>query len=129
SPFAQAWLQRRARGIEMTVINIRDVRALPVPLPPRSVQQEIVTRVNVLFETAKSFSSRLAEATEAVDALEREVMQLAFAGRLVPQSPDDKPAPIFQHADITAQKPKGPAKVQRRAPRMRTVQPRVTIGE
>jgi type I restriction enzyme S subunit len=129
SPFARTWLQRRARGIDMPVINIRDVRALPIPLPPVEVQEEIVTRVDGLFETARSFSRRLSVALSAVDALERKVVQLALAGRLVPQSAEDKPAPIFWHDDIVPRRAKAPRKAHRKVGTMRGTQPRITIAE
>lgn len=58
---AQNWMQANMRGIDMPGLNLRELRQLPVPVPPMSAQRVIVdhldgivSKVNDLY---RSFSS------------------------------------------------------------------------
>ena len=55
-------------------------------------QQEIVRRVESLFALADQLESRLAQARGQVDKLTPSLLARAFAGKLVPQDPNDEPA-------------------------------------
>jgi type I restriction enzyme S subunit len=73
-------------------LNIRDIRAFPVPSPPLPEQQEIVRRVEALFAFADRIEARLATAQATVARLTPSTLAKAFRGELVPQDPDDEPA-------------------------------------
>ena len=81
-----------AKGVAYTGINIADLKLLPVPLPPLPEQQEIVRRVESLFALADQLEARLAKAQAQVDKLTPSLLARAFAGKLVPQDPNDEPA-------------------------------------
>lgn len=76
----------------MRGVNIGDVRALQLPLPPLAEQQEIVRRVEQLFTLADQLEARYAKAKGHVDKLTQSILAKAFRGELVPQDPNDEPA-------------------------------------
>ena len=73
-------------------LNVENVRRFRVPLPPLAEQQEIVRRVAGLFALADQLEQRLAQARKQVDKLMPSLLARAFAGKLVPQDPNDEPA-------------------------------------
>lgn len=58
------------------------LNALPVPVPPRAEQVEIVRRVESLFALADSIESRLADATAQVERTTQAILAKAFRGEL-----------------------------------------------
>jgi type I restriction enzyme S subunit len=68
---------------------------LPFPLPPLHEQREIVRRVEGLFALADQLELRLAKARAQVDKLTPSLLARAFAGKLVPQDPNDEPASVL----------------------------------
>ncbi len=88
----QKRMQKAVKGVAVRGINIGDVRALQMPVPPLPEQQEIVRRVEGLFALADQLEMRLAKARGQVDALTPSLLARAFAGQLVPQDPNDEPA-------------------------------------
>jgi type I restriction enzyme S subunit len=58
-------------------------------------QQEIVRRVEGLFALADQLEERLAKARGQVDQLTPSLLARAFAGKLVPQDPNDEPASVL----------------------------------
>jgi type I restriction enzyme S subunit len=63
-----------------------------IALPPCPEQKEIVRRVESLFALADQIEARLTAAHRQVDALTPSILARAFAGKLVPQDPNDEPA-------------------------------------
>jgi type I restriction enzyme, S subunit len=57
---------------------------MPVPLPPRAEQHEIVRRVDALFKLADAIDARVAAATARADKNIQAVLAKAFRGELVP---------------------------------------------
>jgi type I restriction enzyme S subunit len=86
-------------------INSEEVRALQFSLPLLPEQQEIVRRVESLFALADQLEARLAKAQAQVDKLTPSLLARAFAGKLVPQDPNDEPAEKLL-ARIKATQPK-----------------------
>jgi type I restriction enzyme S subunit len=84
SPEVQERLGRAARGVAVRGVNIGDVRALQVALPPLPEQQEIARRVDRLFQLADAIGKRVDVATARVAKLTRAVLAKAFRGELVP---------------------------------------------
>lgn len=58
------------------------LNSLPVPVPPKDEQAEIVRRVESLFALADSIESRLAEATAQVERTTQAILAKAFRGEL-----------------------------------------------
>ena len=65
-------------------ISLDNIRKQVVPVPPLSEQQEIVRRVEKLFEFADQIEARLRQAQSHVDRLTQSILRKAFRGELVP---------------------------------------------
>ena len=65
-------------------LNVGDVRAFRVPVPPLAEQQEIVRRVDKLFALVDVIEARLTDARRMADQLTQAVLAKAFRGELVP---------------------------------------------
>jgi type I restriction enzyme, S subunit len=68
------------------------LNALPIAMPPKLEQAEIIRRVQTLFAFADGLETRLATARTATDRLTPALLAKAFRGELVPQDPNDEPA-------------------------------------
>ena len=73
-------------------INSEELLGLPLLLPSKPEQAEIVRRVETLFAFADRLEARLAQAQTAVDRMTPSLLAKAFRGELVPQDPADEPA-------------------------------------
>lgn len=92
SPDAMRRMGNAIRGVAVRGINIGDVRALQVPIPPVEEQAELVRRVDTLFAFADRLEARLRTAQFATERLTPSVLAKAFRGELLPQDPNDEPA-------------------------------------
>ena len=81
---SQNWLAQRAKGVAYTGINIQDLKLLPLPIPPRNEQDEIVRRVRDLFCIADTIQGRVQSATQRSGLVEQAILTRAFRGELVP---------------------------------------------
>jgi type I restriction enzyme S subunit len=88
----QQLLAGKTRGVAQKGINLADVRRLPIALPSRTAQREIVDRVEQLFTYADQLEAKVAAAKQRIDALTQSLLAKAFRGELVPQDPTDEPA-------------------------------------
>ncbi len=79
-------------GTTRAGFNTNLLAMLDVPLPPLPEQHRIVSeverRLSVADEMARSVDTRLAQAVR----LRQSILKRAFAGKLVPQDPNDEPA-------------------------------------
>ncbi|MFC7933177.1 restriction endonuclease subunit S [Streptomyces cinereoruber] len=116
--FGKHWCDRNGKQtVNLASISLRRIKLMPVPIPPKSVQVDLV----------KSIESRLAEAEAAQQVtqgvyeqgtnLRRALLHAAFTGTLAPQDPDDEPASVFLNR-IRVQRAVGAKSAKRkRAPR------------
>jgi type I restriction enzyme S subunit len=79
----QRRMQKAIKGVAIRGINIGDVRAVQVPIPPLSEQREIVRRVEALFRFANQIEARYRQARAYVDKLTQSILAKAFRGELV----------------------------------------------
>lgn len=91
----QRRMKNATRGVAVRGINIGDVRALQIPLPPHDEQAEIVRRVEQLFAFADQLEARIKAAQVRIDLLTQSILAEAFRGELVPQDPNDEPASVL----------------------------------
>ena len=94
------------KGVAYTGINIEDLRTLPLKLPLKDEQSEIVHRVETLFAFADRLEVRLHAAQTATERLTPALLGKAFRGELVPQDPNDEPAcELLQRLAASAAEP------------------------
>ena len=89
SPSKQIEMVGKAHEVARKTLNLEDVRAAGIAIPPRAEQDEIVARVEALVgasELEGALSNRDAQ------ALRQAILKAAFEGRLVPQDSTDEPA-------------------------------------
>ncbi|WP_051638320.1 restriction endonuclease subunit S [Maribacter sp. Hel_I_7] len=89
SPLMQLWIKANSRGIDMPVINLKEVRKLPVPIPSVEEQTEIVNRVEHLFTKANAIEAQYLSLKEKIDSLPQAILAKAFKGELVRQLDTD----------------------------------------
>lgn len=92
----QAYFRRAAKQtVNLASINLTQLRACPMPLPPLAEQHQIVAeverRLSVVAEVEAEITANLARAAR----LRQSILREAFAGRLVPQDPADEPASML----------------------------------
>jgi type I restriction enzyme S subunit len=75
-------MQRAIKGVAVRGINIGDVRALQLPVPPLPEQREIVHRVEALFGLVDHIEARCAKAKALAERLTQSILAKAFRGQL-----------------------------------------------
>jgi type I restriction enzyme S subunit len=66
-----------------------------IPWPPLEEQEEIVRRVENLFQKCDQIEARYQTAKAYTDKLTQAILAKAFRGELVPQDPNDEPAEVL----------------------------------
>jgi type I restriction enzyme, S subunit len=82
------------------------LHSLPIELPPKQEQEEIVKRAEELFSFADKIESRYLKAKAQLDKLPQSILAKAFRGELVPQDPEDEPANLLLERILTAKRMK-----------------------
>lgn len=94
--WGQAWFEEHGRQTtNLASINLGTLKQLPVPAPPRVVQESIVAELRRTDEARQRLIRSIGQARKRADSLRRSILASAFAGQLVPQDPDDEPALIL----------------------------------
>jgi len=96
SPIAQHWLQYRSKTTAgQTNLTLEVCRSLPIPLPPKSEQHELVkltdAGVGSIYEQINAIQISLKQSA----AQRKNILKAAFSGQLVPQDPNDEPASVL----------------------------------
>jgi type I restriction enzyme S subunit len=85
SPWGREWAQRvRTDGVSQSNINSKKLAAMPVPLPTRDEQDQVVNQIAVLTRLADNVEQRIADAEGRCDGLRQSILAKAFAGQLAP---------------------------------------------
>jgi type I restriction enzyme S subunit len=95
--FGNTWGQRyfEQHGKQTTnlaSVSLRTLKSLSVPIPPISVQGDLVATIDETLELVARMRSGLGALRARVDVLQRSLLTGAVEGRLVPQDPNDEPA-------------------------------------
>lgn len=78
----QLRMKKAIRGVAVRGINIGDVRALQIPLPPPEEQAEIVHRVEQFFVYADEVEAKVSIALSHINKLSQTILAKAFRGEL-----------------------------------------------
>ncbi|MEC5032647.1 MAG: restriction endonuclease subunit S [Oscillatoria sp. PMC 1051.18] len=89
------FFKNASQSVNLASINMTMLGSVPLPIPPEKEQQEIVKRVETLFQKADQIEQRYYKAKAYVDKLTQSILAKAFRGELVPQDPNDEPASVL----------------------------------
>jgi type I restriction enzyme S subunit len=81
-----------ATGTAQLTIPLNGLRAFRFALPTLEEQDEIVRRLDLVFDLLNQIELRFRSVQEMVDRLTPSLLAKAFRGELVPQDPHDEPA-------------------------------------
>jgi hypothetical protein len=85
SPWGRKWAWTvRTDCVSQSNINSSKLRRMPVPTPPLSEQQEVVERIEALFQFADDVEAQVGKATAEAETLAQAVRDKALRGELVP---------------------------------------------
>lgn len=83
------------KGIGRPRVNLGNIRSIPVPLPPRAEQQQILSVLSQSLESCDTESLAIERGFYLSAAQRRSLLKAAFAGQLVPQDPSEEPASVL----------------------------------
>lgn len=100
-------LNKKQTGTSYPAVREKDVKSMPFRLAPLSEQEAIAADTKDNFNRIDTTTALVENLVNRVALLRRSVLTEAFAGRLVPQDPDDEPASVLLER-ITASRPAKP---------------------
>ena len=71
-------------GVGRARLNLKEVKGIPVPLPPLTEQNEIVRRAEALFKLSEAIEKRVAATSMRSEKMTHAILAKAFHGELVP---------------------------------------------
>jgi type I restriction enzyme S subunit len=86
-------IERRTRTTAgQAGISGRDIKQMPIPLPPVREQQRISEEVESLLSVATNTTAQTMASTHRCTRLRQSILKWAFEGKLADQDPCDEPA-------------------------------------
>jgi type I restriction enzyme S subunit len=89
------YLLGAAYGAGKPGLNLDNLRDLVLALPPLEEQHEISGRIDQTFSNLDSISAQISTQLHHSGGLRQSILKAAFAGKLVPQNPNDEPASVL----------------------------------
>lgn len=84
-----SWAERNGKqSVNLASISLSKIRRMPIPVPPRPLQVNIVNWVSDQLEGTERLSKALRSASRKAHALRRALLAAAFSGRLTRRSSD-----------------------------------------
>jgi type I restriction enzyme S subunit len=76
-------------------LNIKNLGALPIPVPSPDVQSSTLARLEEVKQGFGRLSQQLVATKQHASVLRRSLLEAAFSGRLVPQDSGDEQAGVL----------------------------------
>ncbi|MFF9246850.1 hypothetical protein ACWHAO_16080 [Streptomyces albidoflavus] len=94
--FGKDWCDRNGKQtVNLASISLRKIKLLPVPVPPREVQAELVKVIHGHVEEVAAAHQLAQGALARAAELRGALLHAAFTGALAPQDPADEPASVL----------------------------------
>lgn len=91
----QHGLLLETREVARKTLNIEQLKACRLKVPPITEQNEVVRIIQTAFAWLDKITAEHARASHLVPKLDQSILAKAFRGELVPQDPNDEPASIL----------------------------------
>lgn len=82
-------------GVGRPRLNLAEIKSIVVPIPPEAEQERIVAEVERRLSVVDNLEQVVKANLKRAERLRQAVLKEAFAGRLVPQDPNDEPASVL----------------------------------
>ena len=89
SPIIKAIILRNQMGTTATRINMKQIRNLLVPIPPKKEQDRIVDEIELMFSIIDNLITIVKNSERNTHNLRQTILKQAFIGKLVPQISDE----------------------------------------
>ena len=76
-------------------VSLKLIHGMPIPLPPLAEQRRIVAEVERRLSVIQQAEATVEAGLKRAERLLQSILKEAFAGRLVPQDPNDEPASVL----------------------------------
>lgn len=91
SQYSYAQIKEHVQGVTRPRVNLKILKSLEFPIPPKDEQTEIVRRVDQLFAHADRIEQQVNQALARVNNLTQSILAKAFRGELTEQWRKDNP--------------------------------------
>lgn len=102
--WVELWFRNPAKVVEMTgkahevarmTLNLEDVRAAVVAVPPSEEQDRIIAEAEAKLSTVKVVFATIDAHFIKADRLRQSILKRAFEGKIIQQDPSDEPASVL----------------------------------
>lgn len=120
SQYSYAQIKEHVQGVTRPRVNLKILKSLEFPIPPKYEQTEIVRRVDQLFAHADRTEQQVNQALSRVNNLTQSILAKAFHGELTEQWRKDNPELIIGENSAEALLERIKAERAAKAPAKRT---------
>ena len=111
--------QVRSQQVGQANVNGTKLGAMPIPLPPLAEQPRIVAEVERRLSVIQQTEATVEASLTRAERMRQSILKQAFAGKLVPQDPNDEPASVLLGRIRAEQEAAEAATKSQRKPRRR----------
>ncbi len=95
NPSCFSLVTKKSLGSAITRIVLRQIKEIPIPLPPLEEQEQIVSQIEQGFSLIENTSQIVESSLQNLQTMKMSVLKQAFEGKLVPQDPNDESASVL----------------------------------